>query len=376
MKIGIIGCGKIADQHVDQILRIPGCEIVAVCDSEELMAKQLYERFPVKHFFREPDRLLDAVGSGGVVHITTPPMSHYDLGMKCLEAGCNVYMEKPFTVNATEAASLIRRAEEKNLKITAGHNAQFTHAACRMRELVKNGYLGGPPVHMEAYYCYDLGDPAYAKALLGDSGHWVRKLPGKLLHNIISHGISKIAEFLPSESQTVIAHGFPSRVMRSIGENDVVDELRVIINDGNDVTAYFTFSTQMSPRLHQLRLYGPKNALIVDDDHQTLIRLNGLKYKSFLDQFIPPWIIAKEYAGNSLFNIKKFLKRDFHSNRGMEILIKSFYLSVQGESPVPIPYREILLTATIMDEIFAQLQRSVFGHQGNMGRPFGMISAI
>ena len=77
----------------------------------------------------------------------------------------NVYMEKPFTVNATEAESLIRKAEEKNLKVTAGHNAQFTHAACRMRELVRGGYLGGPPVHMEAYYCYDLGDQAYAKGL-------------------------------------------------------------------------------------------------------------------------------------------------------------------------------------------------------------------
>jgi predicted dehydrogenase len=355
MKIGIIGCGKIADQHADQLLRIPGCEIVAVCDSEELMAKQLYERFPVKYYFRETERLLDAVGPGGVVHITTPPLSHYELGLICLDAGCHVYMEKPFTVNATEAASLIRKAEEKNLKVTAGHNAQFTHASCRMRELVRGGYLGGPPFHMEAYYCYDLGDQAYAKALLGDSGHWVRKLPGKLLHNIISHGISKITEFLPGENPTVIAHGFPSQLLRSIGEKDIVDELRVIIADGNEVTAYFTFSTQMSPKLHQLRLYGPKNGLIVDDDHQTLVQLNGSTYKSFLEQFIPPWIIAKEYAGNFFFNVEKFIRRDFHSNHGMKILFESFYRSVNGEGPVPIPYKEILLTTKIMDNIFSQL---------------------
>jgi len=352
MKIGIIGCGKIADQHVEQILRLPGCEIVAVCDSEELMAKQLYERFPVKHYFRETERLLDAVGPGGVVHITTPPMSHYDLGMKCLEAGCNVYMEKPFTVNFTEAESLIRNAEERNLKITAGHNAQFTHAACRMRKLVKSGYLGGPPVHMEAYYCYNLGDQAYAKTLLGDSGHWIRNLPGKLLHNIISHGISKIVEFLPGDAPTVIAHGFTSRLLRSIGEHEIVDELRVIIDDGNEVTAYFTFSTQMSPKLHQLRLYGSKNAIILDDDHQTMIKINGSKYKSFLDQVLPPFLIAKEYTGNGLFNIKNFLKRDFHSNHGMKILFESFYKSIKSDGAVPIPYREILLTARIMENVF------------------------
>lgn len=357
MKIGIIGCGKIADQHVEQILRIPGCDIVAVCDSEELMAKQLHQRFPIKYFFHEAERLLDAVGPGGIVHITTPPMSHYELGLKCLEAGCHVYIEKPFTVNSAEAADLIQLAEAKDLKITVGHNAQFTHAACRMRELVKRGYLGGPPVHMEAYYCYNIGDQAYAKALLGDSGHWVRKLPGKLLHNIICHGISKIAEFIPSDHPKVIAHGFSSRLLRNIHEEDIVDELRVIIDDGNSVTAYFTFSTQMAPKLHQLRLYGTKNALVVDDDHQTLVRISGTKYKSYLDQFIPPLVLAKGYSSNSWFNVKKFLKRDFHSDHGMYTLIKSFYQSVMGKSPVPIPYREILLTAKIMDDIFAQLQR-------------------
>jgi predicted dehydrogenase len=356
VKIGIIGCGKIADQHVEQILRIQDSDIVAVCDSEELMAKQLHERFPIKYYFHNVERFLDAVGPGGVVHITTPPMSHFALGKKCLEAGCNIYMEKPFTVNSAEAEALIRLAETRNLKITVGHNAQFTHAACRMRELVHDGYLGGPPVHMEAYYCYSLGDQAYAKALLGDSGHWVRKLPGMLLHNIISHGISKVAEFISTEHPKVIAHGFPSRLLRNIQEDNIVDELRVIIDDGNSVTAYFTFSTQMAPKLRQLRLYGTKNALVVDDDHQTLVRFQGTKYKSYLDQFIPPLQYAKEYSANSWFNVKKFLRRDFHTNHGMQILINSFYRSVREESSVPIPYREILLTATIMDDIFTQLQ--------------------
>ena len=51
LKIGIIGCGRIADAHAEQIQRIAGCEIVGVCDQEVLMAKQLYERFSVKNYF-------------------------------------------------------------------------------------------------------------------------------------------------------------------------------------------------------------------------------------------------------------------------------------------------------------------------------------
>lgn len=356
MKIGIIGCGKIADQHVEHILRIPGAEIVAACDTEELMAKQLYERYPVKYYFRDAERLLDAVGPGGIIHVTTPPAGHYGLGMKCLDAGCHVFMEKPFALNFEEAKVLIAQAEAKKLRITASHVYQFTHVACRMRSLVKDGYLGGPPVHMESYYCYNLGDMAYAKSFLGDTGHWVRQLPGKLLHNIISHGICRIAEFLPSDGPKVVAEGFASPLLRSIGERQTVDELRVIINDGDSVTAYFTFSSQMSPRLQQFRLYGPKNGVVVDDNHQTLIRLSGAKYKSYLDQFVPPWVYAMDYLRNSFFNVRKFLARDFHSNHGMGILVRSFYSAVSGEAPVPIPYREIVLTARIMDDIFSRLQ--------------------
>ena len=59
LKVAIIGCGKIADQHAEQILRIPGCEIVGVCDQEELMARQLQERLNVGKYFTEVQDLLE-----------------------------------------------------------------------------------------------------------------------------------------------------------------------------------------------------------------------------------------------------------------------------------------------------------------------------
>ncbi|MGB8523710.1 MAG: Gfo/Idh/MocA family oxidoreductase, partial [Candidatus Acidiferrales bacterium] len=58
LKIAIVGCGKIADSHASQIQRISGCEIVAVCDREPLMATQLADRFPVKQCFTDLTELL------------------------------------------------------------------------------------------------------------------------------------------------------------------------------------------------------------------------------------------------------------------------------------------------------------------------------
>src|SRR5207248_7951449 len=118
-------------------------------------------------------------------------------------------------------------------------------------ELVANGYLGGTPQHIESYYCYDLSDPNYARAMLSDQNHWVRSLDGGLLQNTISHGISKIAEFMTSDHLRVTARGFTSPMLRSMGENHIIDELRVII-ECEEATAYFTFSSQMKPSLHEL----------------------------------------------------------------------------------------------------------------------------
>lgn len=355
LKVAIVGCGKIADDHVAAIRRIQNCRLVAVCDREELMARQLAARYPVDRTFKELGALL-AEAHPDVVHVTTPPQSHFPIAKQCLEHGSHVYVEKPFTVDADEAAQLVAFAESRGLKLTVGHDDQFRHAARRMRALVREGYLGGRPVHMESYYCYNLGYGSYAKALLGDKQHWVRKLPGQLLQNIISHGVARVAEYLETDAPEVVARGFTSPALRDLGENEIIDELRVIISEQERTTAYFTFSSQMRPSLHQFRLYGVRNALILDQDNETLIRLRGKRFTSYAEQFVPPLIFAKQYLSNFTHNLRLFLKRDFHQKSGMQFLIREFYRSIVEDRPPPVPYREILLTAGIMDSIFRQLR--------------------
>ena len=354
LKVAIIGCGKIADDHLQQIRRVQECEVVGACDLEPLMARQLCERYQIKRAFSEVNQLLE-ICRPDVVHITTPPLSHFALGQQCLDAGCHVYVEKPFALNSNETEKLLAFAKEKSRKITVGHDLQFSPVARRMRRLVQEGYLGGAPVHMESYYCYDLTDPNYAKALLSDKSHWIRKLPGKLLQNIISHGIARIAEFFPAGSPQVLAHGFVSPLLKSIDENEVVDELRVTISDAGTTTAYFTFSSQIRPSLNLFRLYGPKNGLALDQNRETLIKLRGGSYKSYAEKFIPPVNLAVQQLGNVATNLRQFLANDFHMKSGMKHLIESFYRSITEGTPPPITYREILLTARIMDAIFSQV---------------------
>jgi predicted dehydrogenase len=353
LKVGIIGCGKIAEAHASQIQRIEGCEIVGVCDREELMARQLAERFGIRHVFDSAEAFLRA-SRPDIVHITTPPQSHLELGKLCMDSGSHIYVEKPFSLNTEEAEQLLDCADEKGLKVTVGHDVQFSHVARRLRQTVSSGYLGGPPVHMESYYSYNLGKDGYARALLGDSQHWVRRLPGGLLQNIISHGIARIAELLATDHPVVIAHGFVSPRLRSMGEEEIVDELRVIIS-GEGQTAYFTFSSQMRPALNQFRVYGRQNGLVLDQGNETLFKLKGGRYNSYAEHFISPLVLAQQCIGNVTTNIREFLRNDFHMKAGMKHLIEAFYKSVTNGSTLPIPYREIVLTSRIMDAIFSQI---------------------
>jgi predicted dehydrogenase len=353
IRVAIVGCGKIADQHVQAIHRIPGSEVVAVCDREVLMARQLGERFHIEGRFDDVGEMLH-VAAPDVVHITTPPQSHHQLGRQCLEAGSHVYIEKPFTVTAAEARSLIEFAQVRGRSVTAGHNYQFTPEMMAMRRLVEQGFLGGPAVHIESSWSYDLGDASYVAPMLSSPNHWVRRLPGQLFHNIVSHGVARLAEFMTDEMAEVFVTTQQSARLRSLGGAEVKDEMRALLRDTRGTTALFSFSTQIKPGSNQLRVFGPAGSITVDLGSGSVIRHIPKNYKSYLTFLGPPLVSAREHLANFARNARGILSGRMHQDAGMKELIERFHRSIVERQAPPIPYREILLTASIMDALFAE----------------------
>lgn len=355
-RVAIIGCGFIADQHAAQLQALQGCEIVAACDIEELMAAQLADRFRIQGVFTDAARMLEKARPDAV-HITTPAQSHFPLGRMCLEAGCHVYMEKPFTETAAEAETLLRLAQERQRRITVGHNLQFSPEAIRMRQLVQGGFLGGPPVHMESIQCYSHDEPTYGRAVLGDARHWVRRLPGSLLHNLISHGISKVAEFLSGDDPQAISLSFRSPYLTKLGQTDIVDEVRATIQDEHGTTAFFLCTTQFGAASNEFRLFGPSGNLVMDNTYRTILRISPSHHKSYLRYFLAPLSQAREMRRNSLRNMRLFARHEFHMDYGMRKLMELFYSAIQEGGPDPIPSEEILRTSRIMETIFRQMPK-------------------
>jgi predicted dehydrogenase len=353
LKIAIVGCGQIADVHITEIQKIAGTQMVAVCDTYEIMAEQAAMRFGVPHYYTKLDRLL-AEQKPDVVHITTPPQSHLHLGRLALENGANVYMEKPFTVNAAEAEELTAFAEQVGRQVCVGHNFSFDQAALEAKRLLAEGRLGEVQ-HIDAMFCYNLRG-SFGRILFDKPKHWIHQLPGKLFHNVISHVVYSATDFLPDPMPQVQAVGFKSRPERFGDCRDVFnDELRVLLK-GERCTANIVFSSHIRPMLHLVRLYGTKASVQVDFHARTVSFEHVSTLPGALGRVTAPFSTAKERCYHAWHNVLRFARADLQFNDGMNRLFRAFYQAIREGKPSPIPMSEALRVTRIMDAIFQQAQ--------------------
>ena len=365
LKIAIVGCGKIADGHIEEIQKMPAtATVVAVADLELLMAEQIAVRYGIPAFYDDLDGLL-AREKPDVVHITTPPGSHLALATKAIDAGAHVYVEKPLTLNYPDSRRLIDHAVRAQKKLTIGYSYLFDPPALALRELVNRGVLGDP-VHIESFYGYNLGGP-FGAAMMGDAAHWVHRLPGKLIHNNIDHILYKLPEFLPDDRPDeaffadplgplrVAASGYVRRATRyGDARDELADELRLVVL-GGPVSAYGTFSSHILPTGHFTRVYGTKNTLHVDYVMRSVTLAAKTTLPSAIGRLVPAFDQGVQYLREGGKNLARFARSDFHYFSGMNRLFAMFYASIVDGGPPPIPYRDILRIAAMIDAIFAQV---------------------
>jgi predicted dehydrogenase len=353
LKIALVGCGKIADGHIEEIQKMPEkARVAAVCDRELLMAEQVAVRYGIPKHYDSYDRMLE-VEKPDVVHITTPPQSHCMLATRAIDAGCHVYVEKPLTMSYADSRQLIAYVQAAKRKLTTGYTYLFDPAAMQMREMIAQGLLGDP-IHVESFLGYNLSGQ-FGKALLSDSSHWVHQLPGKLFQNNIDHMLNKVAEFIPDETPSIRAFASARREQRfGDSRDDMLDELRVMIQ-GTQTTAYATFSSHIRPVGNFLRVYGTKNTFHVDFTSRTVVLDASPKLPSAIGRLLPAFQQSHQHFRQACANVRRFMKYDFQFFAGLNRLISLYYDSIINDSEVPIPYRDILRISGMMDEIFRQI---------------------
>ncbi len=348
IKIGLVGCGQIADAHLQQIRRIPWADPVAVCDLEPLLARQAAERFEIQGQFTSLEEMLE-VSRPDVVHITTPVESHRPLAKLLLDAGVHVYVEKPFTVDADEARDVLDCARRNDRLLCLGHDQLFDPTWLECRERIEAGEIGDVQ-HVESVLGYPLHGP-FGRQVIANPDHWVRRLPGGLFQNTISHPLYRITEFLSDDRPELQATWF-SRFKQISFPTELRAHLR-----GEDVTGSLLFTSSTKPCHRMARIYGTNGALEVDLNSQ-LIRADRVdRCPGAFAKIEVPWRQVCESTANLALNVRRFCKGELHYFEGMKQTFLRFYEAVLEGDEGPVSYDEILRVTEVMDRIFAECRK-------------------
>lgn len=145
MKYALIGCGRIAVNHMKAALNNE-LEIVAVCDvlpekMEEILAKyDLQDDKTIKRYTDYKEMIEKEEIE--LASIATESGIHAEIALYCIEKGVNLIIEKPMAMSIEDADKIIKLSEEKNVKVSACHQNRFNVAIQELRKAIEAGRFG------------------------------------------------------------------------------------------------------------------------------------------------------------------------------------------------------------------------------------------
>jgi len=348
LRVALVGCGQIADAHLEEIRRIHSAHLVAVCDEYEDCAWQAAARFDVPSWFTDLGRLLDSV-KVDVLHITTPPQSHLAIALAALEHGVHVYVEKPVALNAEDVRTMVGTAVRRDRLLCAGHDQLWDPGWIGFRSRIAKGEVGRV-VHVDVFQRYDLSGP-FGSRITADPDHWVRLLDGGLLQNAVPHSVYRLASFLPvAEEASVQAVWFHRGA-------DFPTDLHALFRTAG-VSAALTFVTGAAPSGSLIRVHGSAGTLELDFATQQIRAAHKSSMPALLERVSKPTADLRHALGDLMFAARRLARGDLRYFAGMGGLFAAFYDAVRAGAPPPVPYEDVVRATDLTDQLFAACHAS------------------
>jgi len=139
IKIGIVGCGRIAQRHAEHISR--KAVLKAVCDIDAEKAKFLGEKYNATIYLDLHEMLAQEAGLD-VIAICSPNGLHAQQAIAALNAGFNVICEKPMALTTMDCGNMIKAAERNNKRLFAIKQNRFNPPVEAVKRALDDGKLG------------------------------------------------------------------------------------------------------------------------------------------------------------------------------------------------------------------------------------------
>ncbi|MEG0904522.1 MAG: Gfo/Idh/MocA family oxidoreductase [Lachnospiraceae bacterium] len=201
MRYALIGCGRIATNHVKAVLN-NALEFVAVCDvipenMESLLEKHDLQKDTSIKRYNDYKQMI-AENKIDLVGIATESGNHAEIALYCIDKGIHLIIEKPIAMSIQDADEIVRCAKEKGVKVSACHQNRFNTAVQEMRKAVESGRFGTLS-HGSIHVRWNRNENYYTQAPW--RGKWASD--GGALMNQCIHGIDLLRWMMGDEIEEV-----------------------------------------------------------------------------------------------------------------------------------------------------------------------------
>ncbi|MFA9477018.1 Gfo/Idh/MocA family protein [Phycisphaerales bacterium AB-hyl4] len=274
VRLGVIGCGGMAQVHMRYFDSIAGLKFTAAADVDEQSLEKLKQQYEVRTF-TDGYELINS-GEVDAVFIATPHYFHPPYTLAAFEKGIHVLTEKPLAVTAKAAQEMVDAAAKRpELVFAAMFNQRATPLWREVKRLVATGEVGELMrvswtiqswCRTQAYY---------------DSGGWRATWKGEgggVLINQCPHNLDLLCWFV----------GQPTRVAAAqvgLGKYhhiEVEDEVNALLEFENGATGTFSTSTSEYSDINRLEIVGDNGTLIAEPGKPITLMRNNVPVRAFL----------------------------------------------------------------------------------------------
>jgi predicted dehydrogenase len=340
VKAALIGAGQIARQHLGCLQTLPGVELAGICDLSPATAECFAERYGVGAWFTDHREMLAKVRPD-VVHVTTPPTSHFRLASDALDAGAHVIVEKPATSTLAELEALVRQARARGRALVEDHNYVFNAAPQEILRRVATGEFGAV-THVEIAICLDI---------LGPGGF----ADPNVTHSVLSLAGGAIADFLPHLAS--LAHAFvgPHRRAHSVWSKRRTsvlphDEFRAVV-EAERGTAALAFSASTQPDGFWLRVYGERMHACANLFETRLTFTKVRPGPKPLMPLMNGLEEARDVRRAAIGTLLRKFKKGPGAYEGLWELVGRAYRAFDDGSPGPVPPEDVLAVNRLVDAL-------------------------
>ncbi|MEM1557257.1 MAG: Gfo/Idh/MocA family oxidoreductase [Thermoproteota archaeon] len=227
IRIGFVGCGSIAQEHMKALTNIPGVEIVSFCDVRIEAAQEALKKYGCSRAmaFKDAEEMFEK-SDMDAVFFCIPPFAH-GIEFEAINRGIPFFVEKPIAMDLDQAMKIAKAVENKRIITSVGYMNRYRKGVNKVRMLLKED----PPILVLGGWIEGTPNPAR---------HWVirKEKSGGQIHNQVTHTID-LTRFLCGEISEVHSYCVKGKNKHAPKEYNVEDASVVNVKFVNGAVGSF-----------------------------------------------------------------------------------------------------------------------------------------